>query len=526
MKKVQPCYSTPVASTVKKYLNLQYLDEKTKLQSELQQQDAVALTCDFWTSNTNHSYITTTAHYIDINWILRHPVLATRRLIGQHTGEFISAALNDIRQEFGIHSKVAGLTTDNAGNMKKAGSLQVFNTCTDATVNCMAHTLQLAVEDGLKAEQIQLAATEARRCVAHFNKSTLASDALEEYQIKQNPDRKPLKVIQDVCTRWNSMYMMFDRLVHLRAAIYAILHDRKYTKPADCQTFEISNDTWNLIETLLPTLKPMVDATEALSTETYPSVSCIIPMIMGLIRNDLAPNVDDIEVIETFKVKAIVGLRSRFLMPDDPLFCQSAIAVATLLDPRHKSLTVIEDPSVKERLKKFVFDTMKAETEPQATLKQEAASPAKKQKTVSSYLEGDFSDEETERDSLEDELNQYLQEKVTRKGTRDPLLWWKLNSERFPHIAKLARRFLCIMGTSVPSERVFSIAGLTITKSRSQLDPESVDEIIFMNKALQRKYAAEKNAKQEEMPSVSVKQEPSDDTTMDESDNPTLPSLY
>ena len=40
------------------------------------------------------------------------------------------------------------------------------------------------------------------------------------------------------------------------------------------------------------------------------------------------------------------------------------------------------------------------------------------------------------------------------------------------------------MGTSVPSERVFSIAGLIVTKTRNKLDSEIVDEIIFLNKVL------------------------------------------
>ena len=511
-------------------MKLQYTEEKAKLQKELSEQKAVALTCDFWTSNATHSYITATAHYIDINWILRHPVLATRRVIGHHTGELISGVLDSMRQEFNIHDKVAGLTTDNASNMRKAGSLQVFTTCKDATVSCMAHTLQLAVEDGLKAETIQNAAAQCRRCIGHFNKSNLASDALESYQIKQNPNKKPLKVIQDVCTRWNSLYLMFQRMELLRAAMYAVLHDKSITKPADCQAFEIPNETWNLMADLLPVLKPMVDATEALSSESYPSVSCIIPMIVGLIKNDLAPKECDTEVIETFKCTVIVGLRSRFPMPNDSTFPQSALAAAILLDPRHKSLAVIEDIDVKEQLKQVVFNMMKADIDPGTLAKEELHSPAKKQRTVSSYLEGDFSDEDGEQDTLDSELNEYLHEKVTRRSTRDPLLWWKVNESRFPNVAKLARKFLCIMGTSVPSERVFSTAGLVVTSKRSQLHPESVDEIIFLNKALKRKYTEESGLKdktneKEELPKVKMEplETPSD---KEDDEDPPLPELY
>ena len=180
MKIIQPAYTHPVANTVKKYLNLEYFSAKTKLQTELKEQEAVALTSDFWRSGFNQSYITVTAHYIDINWIMKQPVLTTRRVANQHTGKLINSVLNDIRGEFCIHDKVAGLTTDNASNMKKAGSLQSFNTCSDATVSCMAHTLQLAVEDGLKVDEIKNAASEARACAGHFNRK--ASKALEQYQ--------------------------------------------------------------------------------------------------------------------------------------------------------------------------------------------------------------------------------------------------------------------------------------------------------------------------------------------------------
>ena len=62
---------------------------------------------------------------------------------------------------------------------------------------------------------------------------------------------------------------------------------------------------------------------------------------LASLRNDLVSKPDDCEVIETFKHKLIVGLRSRFKMPDDPLFAQSAVTVSLLFDPRHKILQLL-----------------------------------------------------------------------------------------------------------------------------------------------------------------------------------------
>ena len=64
------------------------------------------------------------------------------------------------------------------------------------------------------------------------------------------------------------------------------------------------------------------------------------------------------------------------------------------------------------------------------------------------------------------------------------LQWWKKNAERFPTIAKVAKRYLCIPATSVPAERVFSTAGLIINEKRSSLLPENSDMLIFLNKNL------------------------------------------
>ena len=123
----------------------------------------------------------------------------------------------------------------------------------------------------------------------------------------------------------------------------------------------------------------------------------------------------------------------------------------------------------------------------------------------------------------------HIQERVTRRTTKLPLLWWKVNEAKFPNVAKVARRLLCIIGTSVSSERVFSIAGLTVTNNRSQLDSACVDQIIFMNKALRRKYNEKRNKAVDIPHEISViKEEPSEpkqEPNMDD-DEPMLPALY
>ncbi|CAG8826826.1 23000_t:CDS:2, partial [Racocetra persica] len=57
----------------------------------------------------------------------------------------------------------------------------------------------------------------------------------------------------------------------------------------------------------------------------------------------------------------------------------------------------------------------------------------------------------------------------------NPLKWWKLNSFHFPQMAK---DFLAIQTTSVPSEQIFSKAGDTIQAKRARLSEKSIQSLM------------------------------------------------
>ena len=104
----------------------------------------------------------------------------------------------------------------------------------------------------------------------------------------------------------------------------------------------------------------------------------------------------------------------------------------------------------------------------------DTAPPPKK--TALDQLLGD----EQEELSSDHEVDTYFSEKVVTRST-NPLQWWKENQSRFPLIAQVARSYLCIPVTSTPSERLFSKAGLVVNKLRSNLKPENVNALLFLN---------------------------------------------
>ena len=79
------------------------------------------------------------------------------------------------------------------------------------------------------------------------------------------------------------------------------------------------------------------------------------------------------------------------------------------------------------------------------------------------------------------EIRQYVQQKNTGRK-EDPLLWWQQNCTQYPHLQDLAMKYLCIPGTSVPSERLFSKAGELVSARRNRLKPKHVNMFLFLNK--------------------------------------------
>jgi hypothetical protein len=93
------------------------------------------------------------------------------------------------------------------------------------------------------------------------------------------------------------------------------------------------------------------------------------------------------------------------------------------------------------------------------------------------------------RNKVDSELLLYKREHhlPLQKGDgsyNNPLIWWCLKQHQYPILSKIALRVLAIPATSAPSERVFSVAGITIAKERSRLDSANAGELVFLHDVL------------------------------------------
>lgn len=335
---LEPNYKLPCRQTMTNRLE----SMKGKLSKDIKDHLAanvsqISITTDIWTSLTNEAYLSFTASYINADWTMHTPVLATAHLEERHTQSVIAESLSKVARDWEIESKIFACVHDGAANCRDVGSR---NKWTD--LHCAAHKLQLCITGGLGLDKVSnhpiaKCVAAASRLVGHFSHSPMAVGELKKRQLSMNPDQRVKKLIQHCKTRWNSVYDMFERLVELRWPVCAVLSDRSIVKLSEAKTLELKDEHWQLMADLLPVLKPLQVATSVLSAEAGPSASTVYPMLWGLLKNHLDEKDDDSSVVSAFKKTVSDAVSERFGMTDMATSTNICVT-ASVLDPNFKHL--------------------------------------------------------------------------------------------------------------------------------------------------------------------------------------------
>ncbi|XP_041366567.1 E3 SUMO-protein ligase ZBED1-like [Gigantopelta aegis] len=498
---------------------------KEELVRLLNKQIGVALTCDHWTSCAVEGYVTVTAHFVDDEFYYHNCVLETRQTTERHTGMNIAQDLKVVISEFGIEKEgVTALVSDNASNMvacmEHMGGIM--------HIRCFGHTLQLSIRGAFDdIPSISGTIVAGRKLVSYFRRSVVANNELKVRQKQMHLTEHSL--VLDCPTRWNSTFDMFERLIEQRLSVYAVVHNMK--SPGDARILDLTDSHWTIIEGMIPVLKPLYMATRIMCSEEYPTISGLDPILYSLKNHHLLVKDTDCVSVATFKEKLLADIHRRYSLNDDKIL-SSLTMLATFLDPRYKNLPFLSDEQ-RETVKANVLSGVNAlqipndyQNNPSQIDASTSASPtvsadadgiepclkyAKMSQDEVSFLLGPyFNTEECEiivPTSSSEELALYMTVKPI--GTnKNPFDWWRLNKTVYPTLAVLARHVLSVPATSVPSERVFSVAGGTVTKLRASLDSDSVDKLIFLNKSIRDKNVQQEKAVQESAATALVKQEP------------------
>lgn len=162
-----------------------------------------------------------------------------------------------------------------------------------------------------------------RAIVSHFKHSTKASYALLKMQEQLNVNT--LKLKQDVRTRWNSIFYMLERLLEVKIPLSATLPQ------LDTSRQNLDFNKWIIIEDMVTLLRPFENVTVILSGEKYPSLSSIIPLVLGL-QNAIENKTPVTELGKNLKrnLSAVIGKRLAIYETN------RTASKATFLDPRFK----------------------------------------------------------------------------------------------------------------------------------------------------------------------------------------------
>ncbi len=235
-----------------------------------------------------------------------------------------------------------------------------------------------------------------------------------------------------------------------------------------------------MLESINAALKPVAEFTDVLSNEKVVTASSVRPVLRLLTNDLLDPSPEDSELTKNLKAKMIAVLKDKY----KDLEGQKMLSNATTLDPRYRNH--FEEEDIREELIEEIMQI--TEDQPENTQTEEtlnagegaSAAPAGTKINLAQLL-GKRKAKATilqKRARAGEELARYLQEE-TIDTSDDPLAWWRNNEARYPLLATVVKRYLCICATSTPSERVFSAAGNIVTPIRSSLKPDKVNMLVF-----------------------------------------------
>ncbi|XP_050222385.1 zinc finger BED domain-containing protein RICESLEEPER 2-like [Mercurialis annua] len=472
-----PKFKIPSRWTVTRDCFQLYLDERIRLKNFMKQNcQRISLTTDTWTSIQRINYMCITAHFIDTNWRLHKKVLSFVPIFS-HKGDAIGKAIETCLLEWGI-TNVFSVTDDNASSNDVAISYlkrRIINwgnhvaDCKYVHMRCIAHIINLVATEGLK----------------DVNPSVKRSAEIEGIGCQSS-------LCLDVITRWNSTFLMLKRAI-------------KFEKAFDNYNEQESNFKRDLGEDGVPSSLDWKCGTLMTSLlEHFYNVTLRISGSLYVTSNTFFSEISDLScILNEWKDCAELDVRQ---LGDsmkgkfdkywgDPEKMNKLIFFAAVLDPREKfkymeySFSLMYGnvkglslfSSVKNELFRL-FNEYKDKYHSNEGSLSTSSSYEESSKKPTSILRAKYKKEKRESGSSfnkKNELDIYLDETILEDVDElDIFKWWKLNSERFPILSRMAQDILDVPISTVASESTFISGGRILDAFRSSLTPKIVEGLI------------------------------------------------
>ncbi|CAF1032271.1 unnamed protein product [Adineta steineri] len=337
-----------------------------------------------------------------------------------------------------------------------------------------AHTL--LVDISLKAKEILTTITASKKLVKYVKLTGLNKDI---------EDLGGIVLKQNCIVKWLLLSNMLESIDASLEYIRSI-----FLKSKNQYYFKLDHISMDGLKDLICLLKEFKNVSLQVQTGTRPSLHmayiCINKLERHLNGTDVDKdgkfiNIDDRhEGTDFFRKRLFQLLQCMFAFDNKHI-------VAAALHPLYRKLTFATTYN-----KTFAYVYIREQVDEILGLNKQLMTFYEPLKKRHKTMEDQFADPDDQFDTQGvsspstntfnyDELERYLQMNIEDFYKQsNPLPFWRDHQSMFPALSLLARRLFSIPVTSVGVERHFSSVGLTITQRRSSLDPDTINDVLFV----------------------------------------------
>ncbi|XP_011860347.1 PREDICTED: zinc finger BED domain-containing protein 4-like [Vollenhovia emeryi] len=473
IKTTVPLYNVPGRKSITKYMEEKYNYLSSVTKDRLNTTQHISLTSDLWTDVLNTvSYLEMTAHYA-FEDELRSTTIGVTEVTERHTAEVLGRWIENIMDDWNIDKdNVVVMVTDNGSNIVKA----VHDTLgSNKHLPCFAHTLNLVATHTMDFDDATVLVTKIKTIVTFFKQSSIAANELRKISA--------LKLTQCVDTRWNSIYYMLERFIMLADTVGSILLKMPSSPPM------LTAAELLLAKEVLEVLRPIEQMTKELCGEKYVTISKMIPMIYCLKK--------EIESLcmrlQTLTARTLIDrLQKQIVKRFGHITNNRIIAVSTILDPRFNRLHFQQNERVAcAQSVNFIAKCMREIDRTNTSNDNAIITEPNVEKLETSnnlwmyhkdLVKGQIAnDEERNQNEMPTNLRHYLNQPLAQLEENPMFYWSKQYKMMYPTLSEVAKKYLPVVATSVPSERLFSRAGNILTEDRNRLSPDHLQQLLFLN---------------------------------------------
>ncbi|BBN06791.1 hypothetical protein Mp_3g23910 [Marchantia polymorpha subsp. ruderalis] len=255
-------------------------------------------------------------------------------------------------------------------------------------------------------------------------------------------------------------------------------------KPFDDLAKRIEEVTWHAMQDFCDFLKPFKDATALMSASEYPTLGMVIPVMHILLQHIHRAIVANEGFRSRHAMRFATAVEEK-LKDYEALVKRSEVMIAAALDPRVKGVLVNVGVNVEEVMT-LITNDYEAEYQQACEAKRQVLQSSLARPSSDLFLNLLEEHDQIADEPFAGELNRWMAHAPMnmKQSSRDVCSWFAVNQAMYPRIQLMARDYLALTATSVPSECAFSRAGTTINKRRARLGDDAVQAICELQSLL------------------------------------------